>query len=125
MHAAAEYIMGIAWGADANTFITVSWVVAGVGTFIGAVAAVRKWVVHPIVEWFTDKREEDRATAQVIAMVQQHLMTNNGGSTLLDKVEKIDRKVDALTADVAELKTVVPQIEDIVTAPKGRKRAGA
>jgi len=123
MHAAAEYIMGIAWGADANTFITVSWVVGAVGTFIGAVVAVRKYAVHPIIQWFKDQAEEQRNAAKAVQLVQQHLMTNNGGSTLLDKVEKIDRKVDQLTADVADLKTVVPQIEEIVTAPKTRRRS--
>jgi hypothetical protein len=121
MHAAVEYIVGIAWGADANTFITVSWVVAAVGTFAGAFVWLRKHVVRKCIQWFKDQAEEQRNAARAVALVQQHLMTNNGGSTLLDKVEKIDRKVDQLTQDVSELKTVVPQLEEIVTTPKRRR----
>jgi len=90
-----------------------------IGLIVGAGESLRRLVrggirkARKVIAWFKDKQEEDRATARAVMAVQQHLMTNNGGSTLLDKV-------DGLVKDVAEIKqtiAVIPQLEEIVTKP--------
>ncbi len=71
-----------------------------VGGIIIALEALRRAVrwtagrVHKVINWFKDKQAEDRETAKVIGEMQAFLTTNNGGSTMLDQVQSINRKLD-------------------------------
>jgi hypothetical protein len=78
------------WG---DELIWVGLVLAGLETlrrFVRFVAGK----VHKVIDWFTDKREEDQATARTIEEMQAFVTKNNGGTSLLDQVQSINRKLD-------------------------------
>ena len=71
-----------------------------IGLVLGALDVVRRLIrravrkVQKVIDWFKDKREEDQVTARTVCEMQAFLSTNNGGSTLLDQVQAINKKLD-------------------------------
>jgi hypothetical protein len=88
--------------------------VVWIALVLGALETIRRIVTakaRKAISWFKDKREEDQATARVIEDMQAFVTKNNGGTSLLDQVQTINRKLDNHSERLV-------MIEDYITNPR-------
>ena len=71
------FFLAVAWGEHAEELKAVAAVLVALGV-------IARYVILPVMRFF---QRMERA----LSAVEEQLLTNNGGSTLKDKVEKIMR----------------------------------
>ena len=76
------FFLAVAWEQHGREIITIAAVLTAIGVIYRA-------VVRPLISW--GRRVDEGWEA-----VRTQLMTNNGGSTLKDKIEAIDARTKAL-----------------------------
>lgn len=76
------FFLAVAWEEHGKEIVAAAAVIAAVGV-------IYRSVVHPLVRW-------GRRLDAGWEAVRTQLMTNNGGSTLKDKIDAIDRRTLAL-----------------------------
>ena len=88
------FFLAVAWEEHGETIIRVAAVIAALGVIGGAFS---KWVVKPMVRW-------GHRVERALIAVEKDLLTNNGGSTTRDAIDRIESRLTTL--------------EDYVTNPK-------
>ena len=99
---------------DANTWI---WVIIGVASSITGTWGAGKWITHKLADIAVDKSGVRELSAKIDSVQSQY--RNNGGSSMKDAMDRVERALNELRLDAKTLSTTVQRIDIELARVKG------
>lgn len=99
---------------DANTWI---WVIIGVASSITGTWGVGKWITHRLADIAADKSGVKELSIKIDAIQSQY--RNNGGSSMKDGLDRVERALSDLRLDAKELRSALQRVDLELARVKG------
>jgi thioester reductase-like protein len=99
---------------DANTWI---WVLIGAVSMITGTYGTGKWITHKLADIAVDKSGVRELSAKIDSVQSQY--RNNGGSSMKDAMDRVERALNELRLDAKNLSTTVQRIDIELARVKG------
>lgn len=99
---------------DANTWI---WVLIGVASVVTGTYGTGKWITHKLADIAIDKSGVRELSAKIDSVQSQY--RNNGGSSMKDAMDRVERALSELRLDAKTLSTTVQRIDIELARVKG------
>ena len=99
---------------DANTWI---WVLIGVASVVTGTYGTGKWITHKLADIAVDKSGVRELSAKIDSVQSQY--RNNGGSSMKDAMDRVERSLNELRLDAKNLSTTVQRIDIELARVKG------
>ena len=99
---------------DANTWL---WIVIGVASVFTGTYGTGKWITHKLADIAVDKSGVKELSAKIDSVQSQY--RNNGGSSMKDAMDRVERALNELRLDAKTLSTTVQRIDIELARVKG------
>jgi len=99
---------------DANTWI---WVFIGVASVITGTWGMGKWITHKLAVLAADKSGVKELNVKIDSIQSQY--RNNGGSSMKDGLDRVERSLNELRLDAKELRNALQKVDLELARVKG------
>ena len=99
---------------DANTWL---WIVIGVASVFTGTWGMGKWITHKLAVLAADKSGVKELNVKIDSIQSQY--RNNGGSSMKDGLDRVERSLNELRLEAKELRNALQRVDLELARVKG------